>query len=441
MSKFLLPFTLAILSAMLFVYFNTLNSDSLCVEGIYRDILNHRTLSTWTLPDTLFIFPDWPLWFLIRSFTSQLTIALFIHAVLIFFVIFLWIQKQTSKILLPFLFWVGLFPNEWWILAQPTHHGWALAIGLWWSHYYLKIENLNRRQFIQLALSASLLTANDLFFGLWFLLPLGIHSFIYRQDIKRRALLGLSIILLSILIFKIEILLIGIPKLEGIKIFYFENVGLMLKKMFIYMLDLKWVLGFFALSITLMIRHLNRQYCFYLLSFFVTLFVVLSTNLWRDHHSVRYFLPFAFFLVIPLGEIQWKKTAWGVASLLFILQLVFHFQSSQTELYAEENSVKCIEAHLERLNLSASPGLATYWAYKSNLFFSKKSLSLRQIHNNWMNYNWLTNEAWKPHAHDYSFLISRDSESMWHIKGNEIDRVMSCGKYRLQIPKTKFNIF
>lgn len=456
------PLIFGLLCAALVFNTQGWNSDSIVPEFVYRDLTTGVSLSGWHFASDLLFFPDWPIWFLIRSFTSNLDFALFVYEALIFTSLnyFLLVtfgrERGAVAIAISTALWLLIFPAEWRVFVFPAHHGTALVLGLWWAHFYVSREQLNSRIFLGLALVGGLTAASDPLFGIWFLIPAGIYTLgllITKLTTTReffvRLSLGLATLLVCVSVQKLFLMITGSQAgLANQHHSLFDSTDSVVA-ISRYFYGFKIKLLALLLGFVLLCRGPLKSFrSFSAASVVSTIMIVSAMNIWIDSSNARYLLPFAVYICIELTRVilQLKGSRLYLACAVLVgvaisNQAVRFRNESYETVETNRTGVRCIENSLAERGLIGESGVASYWGFKMMLAYETHPLRLRQVDEAIAHYGWLANMAWMESSNSnskYAVIVPRELQIFSSVfKPTE---VKNCGDYFLLIAKSNASL-
>jgi len=199
-------------------YKNASSSDLVYIESIYQDIfVRNYSINGWLVSKAPYFFPDWMLYFIIRLFINNYTSAWYIYTFLNLIIIILifnyslkLIYNQMSidttifsfiwgALLLTFVFSTpnGLDSHT---FLYPVYHSGALLNGLLIMLCWLSC-NKNNNTAISLFnfIITMLATMSDLWFVLWFVIPIFVSTIflVYTKKIDLKCNLSFNLVMIA----------------------------------------------------------------------------------------------------------------------------------------------------------------------------------------------------------------------------------------------------
>lgn len=443
-----------------------LDSDVLVPEMMFRDMfVSHTSMSGWNFCSALFLFPDTIFYFLIRAFSSNLSVVFLIYGALQLWLVY-WIFRiirPAQSLLLFFvwtLLWIAIFPREWTVLLWPVFHGGSMLSGVFFALWYIRKPVLESWVTAALIVFGAIALASDFFFGVQTLLPLGILSLYAwkRKDQPGRYLLkqiglGLLLVLIS---FGFSKTLYTLMQTKPLNFTYIHPQFHWAKVLSISQYLLSYKLSFVIFVIAFWRAWKTRReypiYSWMMLSLSCNVTFVLVADIWFDKLNVRYFLCFSLFVGLILAnevvtlltsnKMVWRSWGWGIAIFFALCAVpagygyVNDWPAQSIFQQPRPAEVACFDQWQAQYGLQ--DGVADYWLAKTIPLLSQTHPNLMQMRDEPKEFKWLNNSRWydgiqKRQYFLYDVRDGRPNRQMVFKKWGDPAKKDICGAFELWI--------
>jgi len=396
------------------------NSDLLYIEALYRDLfINSHPLREFHFSASTFFIPDFPIYFFLRSFFSNLNLVLWVYLGIQLLILdaFLkrWFseldQKWVSLTLLLALIW---FVPDSATVFFPVHHGgqWLLGLLALFSKGPIRFADRKEPTLIECWITAvvmGLLSSCDLLFLTNVCIPYGLLIGLQRIREKETRKIISDLAWFLVLLGSFVVFYLGFRKLTGSYFGWNKPVigdGVRARDFLVDQFGSGFRSAFAVMTLVYLAVRTKKDPLgfFLLLSVGASAFFIILTGVWADHLCNRYFYPMPLAmtyasadLIRRLSQKPWMGRWVGVFGVLLVFALGVHLyrgkrQSIFDQPYSEQ--VRCVDSFVRETG--QHEGVGSYWAAKYLSFFSKESAKILQVNDRFEPHYWINNhEAYR----------------------------------------------
>ncbi len=470
-----------------------LDSDTLHVESLFRDLfVDHFPIHGWLVSKAPYFFPEWLTFFSMRYLTGDFISALFLNYlfyliafVLVFYVLLRMFFEEVHWGDIPFiLFWILIYSapylnhgiHKFNFILEPFAHTGALLAGLIVTLYWLRFaaRGLRSIDFAFLFLWSLVATASDLWWTIWFAVPLFLTSVILiiqkklrsGPNVKFFAISGLGSILGLLLteflgwahwvhfskapLGTISMSLIESARLIGQDLIYNFQVAPTFLVFLILASFLFWRSGIQGQRLSWFPSHQRPAIQgFHILtgiSILFTLTVLWILKMWGGLANFRYlqplyFLPWALVGIYVFDAQKknpiWRKVIYCLSFFSFSLFGMIDLDLSLPKTKLDSTS-KCIVKMLDSEQLTV--GASEYWPAKRITNLSDGRARVVQLTYNFDPLHWVSNVYWYKDKNgvllNYQFFIAAEEDVSYGkfktLFGQPLEEV-NCGFFSVLV--------